>query len=130
MAAVALGENPAQAYTYSPGCGPTKGCSGCGYPDGCPSGYELCLEKYDCKNDYSSSCCYCEWPGGIWESAHNLGHGHGYTLCYDCVKKPVSATTCKTWCTCASACFCCNCTTTEDVLREQKRQGLHLQQTH
>jgi hypothetical protein len=129
IAAVALGQSPASAYKYSPGCGPTKSCKGCHLPDGCPKGYELCLKKWACKNDYSKKCCYCEWPGGIWESGHNLGKGgHGFTLCFDCVKKPHDATTCKTWCTCESECFCCNCVSAEDVRQEMHRLGLHLQQ--
>jgi hypothetical protein len=139
VAAVALGESPAAAYTYSPGCGPTRDCSGCGYPDGCPSGYVLCKISSLCGTPPShggsgggvanSQGHWCEWPGGIWESARNLGHGNGYTLCYDCVQSPINTTHCHSWCVCPSACICCNCTTAEDVRREMKRLGLSIQQT-
>ena len=138
LASIAMGESPAAAYPFSPGCGPTVSCSGCGYPQGCPSGYDLCKQSSLCgtppkaggvgggvANDQGF---WCEWLGGIWESARNLGHGHGYTLCYDCVKSPIDSSTCDTWCTCASACICCQCTTKQDVLTEQKRLGLHLVQ--
>jgi hypothetical protein len=130
LAALAVGENPAAAYTYSPGCGPTPHCSGCA-TDGCPGGYELCLEKGPCGTPpvggghRNSHGYWCEWPGGIWESAHNLGHGNGYTLCYDCVRTPGNSGDCNSWCVCSSACFCCNCTTMADVRAEQKRTGLY-----
>ncbi len=128
IAAVTLGQSAAEAYTYSPGCGPTRHCSNCrAYPNACPSGYSLCKISGRCGTPPSNGGSggghknqqgfWCEWSGGIWESAHNLGHGHGYTLCYDCV----SGSDCYGWCTCPTACICCNCTTAADVRTEQKR---------
>ncbi len=136
LAAIASGESPAAAYPYSPGCGPTKYCSGCPYPQGCPSGYELCKQSSLCGTPPSKGGVgggsannqgyWCEWLGGIWESANNLGHGLGYTLCYDCVSSPIDEAACDTWCTCPSACICCNCQTIAEVRAEMRQQGLYL----
>lgn len=126
VAAITLGESPALALKYSPGCGPTVRCRGC-HAQGCPTGYELCLEKYDCFHKLSNKrphCCFCEWPQGKWIAAEHLGKfGHGIQICYDCVKPPHHAAQCAHWCTCLGECICCNCTTTADVRAEMSRLG-------
>jgi hypothetical protein len=113
VAAVVLGERPSLAVTCQ--CGPTRRCTNCpGY--GCPSGYQLC------KGSFTSTCFNsqgyrCEWPAGEWIACTGLGHGQGIRICYDCK----GASGCHGWCTCLSACICCNCKTIGDVRAEQQR---------
>lgn len=113
LAAVALGERPAFAATCR--CGPTRRCSGCPAV-GCPPGHHLC------KGSFTSSCFNtqgyrCEWPQGTWIACTRLGKGLGYKVCYDCI----GAGGCRQWCTCQSACICCECHTAADVRAEQLR---------
>jgi hypothetical protein len=113
LAAIALGESPAQAQTCM--CGPTRRCSGC--PDvGCPHGYRLCKGSFtsDCFNNQGYRC---EWPQGLWIACMGKGKGLGYRVCYDCINKEG----CSKWCTCQSRCVCCDCETADDVRREQHR---------
>ena len=113
LAAIALGESPAQAQACM--CGPTRRCSGC--PDtGCPHGYHLCKGSFtsDCFNDQGYRC---EWPQGYWIACMGKGSGLGYKVCYDCKNKAG----CSEWCTCLSKCVCCDCETALDVSNEQHR---------
>ncbi len=113
LAALAIGQNPAQAATCA--CGPTRRCSRC--PEvGCPRGRHLC------KGSFTSNCFNyqgyrCEWPQGTWIACMGLGKGLGYKVCYDCV----GASGCRDWCTCLSECICCGCSTAADVRAEQRR---------
>lgn len=113
LAAMAMGASPARASGCV--CGPTRHCADC--PDvGCPPGH------HPCKGSFSGNCFNrqgyrCEWPSGSWIACMNLGKGLGYKVCYDCI----SHTGCKDWCTCLSACICCQCSTPADVRAEQLR---------
>lgn len=136
LAAVAIGQRPAFAVTCD--CGPTARCSACP-AFGCPSGYSLC--KYgtgsgehphccnskrqstsQCCNTAICSCgfCGCAWPSGQWVACTGLGLGHGYEICYDCLKGN-NGTNCGSWCTCLGGCICCKCTTPQQVRMEAKR---------
>jgi hypothetical protein len=129
FAAVALGQRPAFASTPKcsscPGsgldaycCGPTYRCSHYGHTcpgAGCPSGYHACTPSSGCRNSQGEPCVY---SSGNWVACNGAGRfGAGYFLCYDCV----GPGGCYDWCTCLSECFCCNCTTPQDVRDEQKR---------
>jgi hypothetical protein len=112
MAALALGQSPAQAATCT--CGPTRRCERC--PEvGCPKGQHLCKSSFgDC---YNYQGFICEWPQGTWIACMNLGKGLGYKVCYDCI----GAGGCEEWCTCLSKCICCGCASPADVRAEQHR---------
>lgn len=139
LAALALGERPALAARIpnSFGCGPTRRCAGC-QPVACPSGYRACKITSLCGTPPSfggsgggvtnSQGFWCEWPEGEWIAYHNLGHGHGYRVCLDCVKSPINSTHCHGWCTCLTICVCCYCKTVADVKAEMQRlDGLRAQ---
>jgi hypothetical protein len=118
LGALAVGQAPAFATekcSQGIDCGPTRRCSGCP-STGCPSGYGLCKGS-------STGICFnnqgwrCEWPSGEWIACNGAGRGNGYYICYDC-KGPGG---CAKWCTCLSACICCQCLTAADLVAEQKR---------
>jgi len=113
---LAIGQSPAWADACTANCGPTRRCSGCPSA-GCPSGYSLCRGS-------STSTCFnsqgyrCEWPSGEWVACSGLGSfGHGIKICYDCIH----GSACASWCTCLSACICCNCVSAADIKAEQQR---------
>jgi len=117
LAALALGESPAQASACV--CGPTRRCSGC--PEvGCPAGQHLCKSSFDGGNCFNYQGYRCEWPQGTWIACMNLGKGLGYKVCYDCI----GAAGCRDWCTCLSGCICCDCASQADVRAEQRRLQL------
>lgn len=126
FAALTLGQKPALAQACD--CGPTPRCDNygvhapCPTTPGCPDGFKLCKNKSNrhCSCDQGhfntfGSCC--EWSSGTWIACTGLGNGMGYEVCSDCV----GPNGCGHWCTCLSQCVCCDCTSPEDVRREQKR---------
>jgi hypothetical protein len=138
IAAVTLGQSPAWASTPSCSscpstgldrycCGPTYRCGhyGATCPSaGCPSGYSLCKNSSTAycscaQKHYNSQGYCCVYSSGSWIACNGAGKfGNGYYICYDCKGGPGG---CNEWCTCLSACFCCNCTTPADVRAEQRR---------
>jgi hypothetical protein len=104
LAALALGESPAQAQSCM--CGPTRRCSGC----------RLCKGSFT-SNCFNNQGYRCEWPQGLWIACMGQGSGLGYRVCYDCINHEG----CPDWCTCLSSCVCCHCETVSDVRSEQHR---------
>lgn len=131
IAALAVGQRPAEARALtSCDCGPTYRCGHYGHscPSyGCPSGYDLCKNgSAYCSCDqghYNVQGYCCEYSSGSWVACNNGGTcGAGYRLCYDChCPSGCTYSGCRYWCTCLSACICCNCCTKEQVRAEMKR---------
>ena len=145
VATMAMGQRPALAAAdkCSANCGPTARCKSCPQV-GCPKGYSLCrfgngkngTHSNCCNNAHHAGCCNspccscsngvtckcpCVYPNGYWVACSGLGSfGHGYELCQDCLKGN-NGKNCGSWCTCLSACICCNCTTPHQVRAEAKR---------
>lgn len=114
IASLSIGVNPALASCAS-NCGPTRRCSNC-QSHNCPSGYSLCKGCSTC-NCFNNQGYRCEYPSGYWIACSGLGRGYGYETCLDCIR----GGNCSGWCTCLTACSCCQCQSPEDVVAEQKR---------
>jgi hypothetical protein len=119
LASLSLGRVPARAATdVACQCGPTRRCAGCPetHEHRCPKGHHLCRGS-STSNCFNKQGYRCEWPNASWIACMNLGKGHGYKVCYDCIGHKG----CKDWCTCLSRCVCCDCTSAADLKAEQQR---------
>ncbi len=93
-------------------------CNSLGYScptwGGCPSGCKVCL--------YPGGSCpeHCGYDDGWWWVWGCGPNGMGAVKCYDC-QCPSSSTGCNGLCGCRSACFCCQCTTPQQLAQEIMR---------